>query len=66
MFQSALYFFKGGVKVSQQKIAASELFSEIMHLLKDEFIAKIDGDGKDILIEFINGQKFSLALTEVN
>lgn len=52
--------------MSQQKIAASELFSEIMHLLKDEFIAKIDGDGKDILIEFINGQKFSLALTEVN
>lgn len=47
----------------QYKITVNELFSQIKYLLKDEFVAKIDDDGEDIFIEFINGQKFRLSLT---
>lgn len=42
-----------------------ELLQEICSVLKDEFVVKITTDDNSIVMNFLNGQKFKLELTEM-
>ena len=47
------------------EIKKEELLEEIKILLQDVFVAKIEDVEKGVSIEFLNGQKFSVAIDEM-
>lgn len=49
----------------EKKILLDELIEEIRIVLKDEFTAKIHTKGNGIAMEFYDGQKFRLLVTEI-
>lgn len=47
------------------KIEAGDLLFDLKVLLKEYYIATFTDDGKSLLINFNNGQKFKLSLEEI-
>ena len=48
------------------KIEKKELLQQIAGALRDEFVAEITENAEEIILTFLNGQKFSLTVEEKN
>ena len=50
---------------NEPPINASDLLAEILPLLKDYFIGQITFDGDSITYTLLNGQKFTISVTNI-